>query len=175
MVGLDYRHYWTPCRQVHRVLYSLLGFELMCMVPPASDSIGAGHLILWKVPAWQVPFTVQVACDVIHATDEKPTIGELMLIRWNNGAGICRLRIIEAVCNEWENIGTILGIPEHKLQTWMETSRDPQRCCNKVFKYWLKNPPKRYPPTWGAFIELLKDIPFEELAKNLKEALIHRV
>lgn len=99
-----------------------------------------------------------------------------MLIKWNDGKEIHRLKIIDVVCHEWEKIGTILGIPPHKLkQIWVETSHNSQTCCNNVFELWLKNPPKLYPPTWHAFIELLEDIPFGELAKELEEALIHRV
>lgn len=99
-----------------------------------------------------------------------------MLIKWNDGKEIRRLEVIDVVCHEWERIGTILGIPPRKLkQIRLETSHNSPTCCNNVFELWLMNPSKQYPPTWRAFIELLKDIPFGELAKELEEALIHRV
>jgi len=111
----------------------------------------------------------------VHVFDEKPTTRDLTLIRWNDGTEKRRLRIIDEVCLEWEKIGTILDIPSNKLEQFrMETSHNSQKCCKNLFEFWLKNPPEQYPPTWDAFIELLKDIPFEELAKELKKALVNR-
>jgi len=99
-----------------------------------------------------------------------------MLIKWKDGAKTRQLRIIDNICNEWEKIGTILGIPAAKLQMWsMQTKQDPQQCCKNVLHSWLRNPPEEYPLTWGGFIDLLEDIPFKELAKELREALIHKV
>ena len=113
---------------------------------------------------------------VIHFIDEKPTSKDLTLIKWKDGAKTRQLRIIDNICNEWEKTGTLLGIPAAKLQMWsMQTKQDPQQCCTKVINSWLWNPPEEYPLMWGGFIDLLEDIPYKELAKELREALIHKV
>ena len=111
---------------------------------------------------------------VVHVVGEKPTDRDLTLIKWKDGTETHRLRIIDTVCNEWRKIGKILHIPAAKLQTWKQTNHDPHVCCDKVFSFWFQNPPEDYPLTWDGFIDLLEDVPFEGLAKELKEALIHK-
>ena len=51
-----------------------------------------------------------------------------------------------------------------------QTRDDPQGCLNKVFDH-FQNPPNDNPLKWSAFIELLEDADFPEVATNLKEAL----
>ena len=107
---------------------------------------------------------------------EKPTSRDLTLIKWKKGGESGRLRIIDTICNEWEKIGSTLGIPSPKISTIRaQNNHDPQRCCNSVFGYWFQNPPKEYPLTWSGFIELLQDVEFEALADELTEALHNRV
>ena len=106
---------------------------------------------------------------------EKPTSGDLTLIKWKRGGEIHRLRIIDTICNRWEDFGKILRIPDPKLSTWWtQTSHDPKKCCNNVFDYWFQNPPKDYPATWSGVFELLRDFEFEALAEELMEALDNR-
>ena len=113
---------------------------------------------------------------VIHVVGEKPTNRDLTLIKWKDGTETRRLRIIDTVCGKWETIGILLYIPPANLELWWkQTNHDPHKCCDNVFRFWFQNPPEDYPLTWDGFIDLLEDVPFKELAEELKEALIHRV
>ena len=97
-------------------------------------------------------------------------------MKWRKDGQIQRLKIADTICNEWRKIGKILSIPAAKLQTWSTQTRDdPLGCLNKVLDHWFQNPPDNYPLKWSAFIELLEDVEFPEVAKDLREALDNRV
>ena len=97
-------------------------------------------------------------------------------MKWRKDGQTQRLKIADTICNEWKKIGKILSIPPAKLQTWSTQARDdPLSCLNKVLDHWFQNPPDDYPLKWSAFIELLEDTDFTDLARELRDALDNRV
>ena len=93
------------------------------------------------------------------------------------GGQVKRLKLVDTILNDWEEVGKILGIPQPKLAAWWtQTSHDPKRCCDNVMAHWLQNPPDEYPLTWRGLIDLLEDVDkFGALVEELKTALDNKV
>ena len=82
------------------------------------------------------------------------------------------MRIKQAVCNKWKEIGNLLQIDKALIERWdRRFSRDSLECCDALFNYWLDNPCPLYPPTWDGVCRLLVDAQFSQVASELKEAL----
>ena len=101
----------------------------------------------------------------------------MYLIKWKDSSGeVRKFRLVNIVSSKWEAFGYRLGIA-HMLDGWREEClASAQRCWWKVMQYWLSeyqcdtNTPD-YPATWEGMYEMLDDVEFSEVAKQLKEAV----
>jgi hypothetical protein len=93
----------------------------------------------------------------------------LNLIKWRgNGGCVHKFRLINRVSAKWESFGRRLEIPSNVLQGWREECQaDAAKCWNKVMEYWLAG----HPATWESVYELLEDLEYTTVAKELKDAL----
>ena len=101
-----------------------------------------------------------------------PTLKQLTLLKWVNEHGQTqRLRILEDVCTEWRNIGTLIGLTSGRLNIIEEDRRSkPEDCCREVFDDWLKQGDQgSYPTTWDSMCTLLEDLNFIKTAKEIGE------
>ena len=83
------------------------------------------------------------------------------------------LRIKEAICNKWRDIGYLLGISHDRLETWStKYHQDPERCIDSVLGHWIeKKNDNQYSVSWKGLYDLLIDIQCSEIAHELQRAL----
>ena len=110
--------------------------------------------------------------SALHSTAQ-PTIKNLQLIRWTNENGeLKKFRLKLLICNEWEEVGDLVDIPDAMLRAWSTKYRDnPLKCIKPVLSHWLNNPTNDYPATWDGLCKLLEDIQHSELAKKLRHCV----
>ena len=80
--------------------------------------------------------------------------------------------LIKKVDSKWENIGILLEIESHRLESIKtEEHHNTQNCLREMLKIWLKmiNPP----PSWSAITNTLECIGDEQLARNLRSKYLH--
>ena len=113
-----------------------------------------------------------LCCHVASA----PTIGELILLKWENERGQeQRLRILEEVCIKWKDIGCVIGLSPSRLDA-IEVYRfhNAKECCRDVFGVWLEQEEGRYLVTWDGVRELLKDMELSATAQKIDEFLLNK-
>ena len=97
--------------------------------------------------------------DVIMCTSDKP---ELRTV----------LRELIKVDSKWENIGILLEIESHRLDSIKAVEHhNTQNCLREMLKIWLNktNPP----PSWSAIINALECLGDEQLARDLRSKYLH--
>ena len=106
-----------------------------------------------------------------------PTFRSLTIIKWKNDKGnIERFSVISSVSHKWHKIGTLLGIEPGPLKTvFLRNLKDPEQCCNEVFKKWLEDGSNHYCITWDGLVELLKDAGLPQVSNDLKIALSRQI
>ena len=80
--------------------------------------------------------------------------------------------LIKKVDSKWENLGILLEIESHRLESIKtEEHHNTQNCLREMLKTWLKmiNPP----PSWSAITNALECIGDEQLARNLRSKYLH--
>ena len=80
--------------------------------------------------------------------------------------------LIKKVDSKWENIGILLEIESHRLESIKtEEHHNTQNCLREMLKIWLKmiNPP----PSWSAITNALECIGDEQLARDLRSKYLH--
>ena len=117
--------------------------------------------------------TIAGSSDYVMSPLAGPTPRSLTFIEWRNKQGKNEIfRLKEQICNKWEEIGCLLDIPLSLLQSWeMKHQKDPLKCVNTVFCYWLENPTEYYPKTWKGLDSLLNHAQLGQVASDLKKAL----
>ena len=102
-----------------------------------------------------------------------PTFHTLTIIKWKNDKGKNeRFGVISSVSHKWHKIGTLLGIEPGPLETiFLRNLKDPEQCCNELFKKWLEGSSAYYPITWNGLVELLEGAGLPLVSENLKIAL----
>ena len=80
--------------------------------------------------------------------------------------------LIKKVDSKWENMGILLEIEPHRLESIKtEEHHNTQNCLREMLKIWLKmiNPP----PSWSAITNALEYIGDEQLAHDLRTKYLH--
>ena len=105
----------------------------------------------------------------------------LKLIKWMDKDGkVQKFCLVDKVTSRWESFGYLLDIPQDKLDSWkVECLGDLAKCWIKVMNYWLVNSQildnpgdkPEYPATWEGLYEMLEDVEYAEVAKELREAV----
>jgi hypothetical protein len=105
----------------------------------------------------------------------------LHLIKWRDLNGrVRKYSLISQVSSKWEPFGYRLSIPPNVLEGWREEyMANAARCWGKVMQFWLSeyqqecsDEEAEYPATWEGLYEMLEDVEFAEVAKQLKEAVL---
>ncbi len=85
-----------------------------------------------------------------------------------------KFRLLEEICNRWEDMGNLIGLGPGRLES-IETTRmkDPKKCCSDVFGDWINQGKGEgeYEPTWEGLVALLRDVQLSSAADQLEEAL----
>ena len=107
-----------------------------------------------------------------HSTAQ-PTLKNLQLIRWRDkNRELKKFYLKHSICIEWEKIGDLVDIPSGLLEAWgIKYREDPLKCIKPVLSHWLSNPTEDYPATWEGLYQLLEDIEYSEIAKQLRQCL----
>lgn len=108
------------------------------------------------------------------ANDWKPSLKALLLIQWTDKTGSNRtFQLVEKAGARWKDIGTLLGIPQSKLDSWgAHYNNKAPKCWQKVMKCWLKRRPSdEYPATWEGLYSLLGTLGCAEEARQMKDTV----
>ena len=100
-----------------------------------------------------------------------PSLDKLSLLKHTRSDGkVQRLRIITEVCPKWKEMGDLMGVSACLLDAIEENRRG--ECCRDVFCDWLEQEGGgNYPVTWQGLCELLEDLEFSALAKQVQQLL----
>ena len=99
-------------------------------------------------------------------------------IEYIDGAGNKKvLEIYNKAAHEWKRIGLSLGLEKGQLKSIKRNGDDDHDRVTEVLGLWMQdasNLPnaKKYPKTWKALVELLKNSNLSDLSGKLKEALL---
>jgi hypothetical protein len=106
-------------------------------------------------------------------TEERPTLDELLILKYTDEGKKHRVRIINEASHKWKNIATLISRDVNVTTTLEEKYRgDPSECLRHTFiDYFVSKKPQRYSQDWNGLIELLEDVDLETLAENVKYAL----
>ena len=82
------------------------------------------------------------------------------------------LRELIKVDSKWENIGILLEIESHRLESIKTAEHhNTQNCLREMLKIWLKRISQ--PPSWSAITDALECLGEENLADYLKSKYSH--
>lgn len=84
------------------------------------------------------------------------------------GTNNTTFRVIQSVAHKWESVALQLEIPEAVIKTLDRDIKDSEVKCAKIFEKWLDGGYLK-PVTWEALLEILTDVEFSTLAKDLKQ------
>ena len=104
---------------------------------------------------------------------ERPTLGEVDLIRCKDGS---EFRLIDLITDKCEDISKQFKIPPPKHSGWKKKRLGDQReVCHEMLQHWLQSGTGPYPVTWSGLIKVLKDVELGEEAKKLETALLNKI
>ena len=101
-----------------------------------------------------------------------PSLDKLSLLKLTRSDGqVQRLRIITEVCPKWKEMGDLMGVSACRLEAIEKNRRgEVKECCRDVFHDWLEQEGGgNYPVTWHGLCELLEDLEFSALAKQVQQ------
>lgn len=96
-------------------------------------------------------------------------MGDLLLIKWDEEDQEKTIRIIQAACGKWKELGGMFDIAEPVLQGLEKNSN--QESCRAVLQMWLESGSQQYPSRWCGLINALEDVELKNLAQELKRVL----
>ena len=103
-----------------------------------------------------------------------PSLDKLTLLKRRKSDGsdgqVQRLRIMTEVCPKWKEMGDLMGLSACRLEAIEKNRRgEVKECCRDVFHDWLEQEGGgNYPVTWHGLCELLEDLEFSALAKQVQ-------
>lgn len=108
----------------------------------------------------------------------KPKLTFLQLIKWKKGNEERQdLRILHVLAPKWEEIGSLLGLPDADIAIIKKDNHyDVSGCIRDTLLQWLRNGSmltnvRQYPVNWRGLYNLVVDGQLKEDADQLKEAL----
>ena len=122
-----------------------------------------------------IKFTKSVlvlVCDVLAGVPL--SLNSLSLLKWKDESGEEQtLQLIEKVSCKWLDFGLKVGLEMNCLEAWeRQHHEDASRCWLEVMKCWLNMAGSRhYPATWEGLYQLLMDVGYKKVAKDLSTAL----
>ena len=102
------------------------------------------------------------------------SLNSLSLLKWKDKHGKeQRLRLVEKVSCKWLEFGLAVGMEMDLLKAWeRQYHEDGRRCWLEVMECWLNMAGTGdYPTTWEGLCQLVVDVGYKEVSKELKTAL----
>ena len=82
-----------------------------------------------------------------------------------------RFCLVNHVSAKWKKFGHLINLTEYQMKSWAKET-DNEGCWMKVMEAWLEGQGQdMYPPTWQGLFEMLEDIEFGGVVRDLKEAV----
>ena len=82
-------------------------------------------------------------------------------------------RLVDEVSAKWREFGILLGLTTNQLDAYEQQNRGcVDTIWNRVMEYWLSGKCSEYPASWDGLSELLVDVKCQEVAKELKQAVL---
>lgn len=81
-------------------------------------------------------------------------------------------RLLQKIQHKWYVIGALLGVPVDTIDSYRST--DEEKCCD-VLGMWMERGSPEYPVEWDGLIKVLQDVEMRAAARDLREALEHRI
>lgn len=87
---------------------------------------------------------------------------------------MCKFRLVDKVGSKWEDFGLIMNLEHDQLTQWKEKFHcDSAKCWCAVMEHWISSGGQEsdYPVTWEGLQEMLVDVQYDTVAKDLAKAL----
>ena len=85
----------------------------------------------------------------------------------------CKFALVNSVSANWKKFGRLLDLESNVLNGWDSQHRGTaEDCWDEVMQHWRKGGGvKVYPPTWQGLYDLVEDVGYPAVAKELKKAV----
>ena len=106
----------------------------------------------------------------LHASAVVPLLlKNLSLLKWKDARGqYQQFSLISKVGAKWRKFGMCIGFPDDKLDAWEKEFHSSEDRWKKVMEPWLlKTISCRYPTTWNGLSDMLEDVGYTEVARQL--------
>ena len=103
----------------------------------------------------------------------KPTLDELMILKFTENGEMKKVRIIGGASHVWKNIASLISDDPNKVSTLeLEHRGRPCDCLRQtLIDDFINKEPRKYSQDWSGLIELLDDVGLQALAESVKHAL----
>lgn len=110
----------------------------------------------------------QVSCSV--TVSDRPTLKQLLILNGHNGQ---RVRVIDSVAAEWEELAIVLGFEPAEINyVKRDYNQNARGACREILTKWLNGECNHDSPiTWGTLIQCLIDAGHVGVAEDLQETL----
>ena len=79
---------------------------------------------------------------------------------------------MDRVSTKWRKFGLLLNLTPNMLDGWDSQNRGKaEDCWVRVMQHWMDRGSKVYPATWQGLYDLVEDVGYPAVAKELKEAV----
>ena len=103
----------------------------------------------------------------VHTVSTKLNIQALEVIE---GRGGRKIRVIESIESEWEEVAKALVIGQEDIDLIKTTHSDNEEACREMLATWLEG--NNGEVSWTAFTQALIDAGLPELADSVKDVLV---
>ena len=157
--------------------YSVLGDWGLCVEGERCSGVCGGEGGLWRRGAREMggQLTRLRSRCVLNFLSAGISLKLLNLIKWRDERGEeQKFRLVNRVSSRWESFGYRLDLPQNMLDAWREECHHiSARCWCKVMHHWLTGgDTPDYPATWDGLYEMLEDVEYFEVARQLREAVL---
>ena len=90
------------------------------------------------------------------------------------GKGEKKLRIIDAVASEWEELAIALGFDGNVINyVKKDYIHDSKGACSKILRLWLENEDEHLkgPISWSILLQCLDDIEYSSLSNEIRSII----
>lgn len=104
-------------------------------------------------------------------TDDKPSLKDLLLLK---GKGGRKLRVIDTIASQWEELAIALGFDGHVIHcVQKDYDHDCKGATSKIFRMWLENEDERLigPISWSTLLQCLNDLGFSSICNELQDVI----
>ncbi len=84
-------------------------------------------------------------------------------------------RALQGIVSEWDDLGEVLGLPHHEVQSIeVNCSKDVKKCLKEVIAKWLEGKGSGEPPSWLSLCQALRDplVSRPDVASSIKRTYL---